>query len=114
MNINIFNISALIEATTRLFGQLGIALITNTEEALDAKAVLNEFFQEREPFTCISQLYFAGLVDDSVFTNNSHIGYSYEEAQQQAGRALRRVDGFCARTDQTPDPHRTIGTDVRL
>ena len=83
LNINIFNNSGLIEATTGLFGQLGIPLITNTEVVLNPKEVLIEFYQDREPFTCISQLYFAGLVDDSVFERSLPCGYSYEEANSK-------------------------------
>jgi len=46
MTLNSFNNYSLIRATADLFAQLGVPLISKTEQALEPKAVLNELFRE--------------------------------------------------------------------
>ncbi|MDR2763381.1 MAG: hypothetical protein LBB88_12320, partial [Planctomycetaceae bacterium] len=89
MNLNIFNGNNLFESAAGLFEQLGIKLNSNTETALQAKAVLGEYFKDRTPFTDIQKVYFAGLVDDSVFGEQRNI-----TVEQALARAGIKYNGF--------------------
>ncbi|GHT31691.1 hypothetical protein AGMMS49574_13860 [Bacteroidia bacterium] len=70
MNLNIFNTGNLYDAAKGLFKQLNINLNSNTTTALDAKSILGEFFKDKEPFSNIKELYFAGLIDNGIFQNS--------------------------------------------
>ena len=84
MNLNSFNNNNLFDATTDLFARLGIKLNSNTKDPFDA-TILKEHYKNREPFTNIRQLYFVGLIDNSVFENTIN-GYSLDEATLQANK----------------------------
>jgi hypothetical protein len=86
-NLDMFKAENLFAATTEFFKQLGIKLNSNTAQNLGAKAVLAENYKDREPFTNVTEAYFAGLVNDDIF-KESLLGeqkISYEESQNIAG-----------------------------
>ena len=84
MEISYFNTDNLFDATTILFADLGVRLNSHTELPMDAQATLKVYYKDREPFINIRQLYFAGMIDNSIFENNLFGGYTFDEAMHQA------------------------------
>ncbi|MDR2824287.1 MAG: N-6 DNA methylase, partial [Prevotellaceae bacterium] len=87
MNISVFNTETLYNATTALFAELGIKLNSNTAQNLGAKAVLAENFKDHEPFTNVTEAYFAGLVNDDIFKESlfGEQKISYSDAENISG-----------------------------
>jgi hypothetical protein len=80
IDISIFNSQELLTAASNFFLQLGIKLNSNTAKSLPAKELLAEKY--REEFNCIKELYFAGIVDKSVFeTTLSDKKYTIDDAK---------------------------------
>jgi len=100
--LDIFNSGNLFKATENLFAQLNIKLNSNTEQAFEAKAILNDFYKDRTPYTCINQVYFLGNIDDSVFENSIFNGYSFEEAKQQANNNYNGLMLFALELSKHP------------
>ncbi|HAH53890.1 MAG TPA: hypothetical protein DCM02_01030, partial [Flavobacterium sp.] len=86
MNLSLFNTSNLFEAATNLFQQLGIKLNSNTAEALPTKNLLKDFYKEN--FKSITNTFFIGIIDDSVFqiTEKKDVNYNLKEALQQGDK----------------------------
>ncbi|MDR2754897.1 MAG: Eco57I restriction-modification methylase domain-containing protein, partial [Planctomycetaceae bacterium] len=86
IDISIFNNQELFTATSNFFLQLGIKLNSNTAMSLPVKELLAEKY--REEFNCIKKLYFAGIVDKSVFeTTLSDQKYTIDDAKSIGGNA---------------------------
>jgi hypothetical protein len=80
IDISIFNSQELFTAASSFFLQLGIKLNSNTAKSLPAKELLEEKYCEE--FNCIKELYFAGIVDKSVFeTMLSDKKYTIDDAK---------------------------------
>ena len=101
-NLHAFSGDNLFKATTGLFNDWGIRLNSNTDQIIDAKALLNDFYKDREPFTNIRQLYFPGLIEDSVFGKTPPRGYSLEEANRQADRSYDGLMLFALELSKAP------------
>jgi len=102
MNISIFSNNNLFKATTNLFAQLGIQLNSNTEQAFEAKAILNDFYKDREPFTNVTQVYFAGIINNTIFDSSQRLDYSLEEAKQQANNNYEGLMLFALELSKQP------------
>ncbi|GHV04701.1 hypothetical protein FACS189416_3420 [Bacteroidia bacterium] len=102
MNLNIFNTGNLYDAAKGLFKQLNINLNSNTTTALDAKSILGEFFKDKEPFSNIKELYFAGLIDNGIFQNSLFEGSTLNEANEQANRSYEGLMLFAVKLDKYP------------
>jgi 23S rRNA G2445 N2-methylase RlmL len=102
MNLDCLTNESLFAATNELFEQLGVKLNSNTANSLNTKNVLNDNFKANAPFTSIKKLYFAGVIDDSVF-NSSGTTLSYEAAIEIANQ--QKYNGlalFAAELNKTP------------
>ncbi|GHV13051.1 hypothetical protein AGMMS49938_06860 [Fibrobacterales bacterium] len=99
MDINIFNTYNLYDATKRLFGQLNINLNSNTAQALNTKDILGDLYKDRAPFDSISKTYFAGLISDEIFGENSE-KLTYEQAERKSYNSLMI---FAVQLDKTPN-----------
>ncbi|KAA6325996.1 Type IIS restriction enzyme Eco57I [termite gut metagenome] len=102
INLNIFNTSNLYDATKGLFEQLGIQLNSTTTQAFTASDVLKDFYKNREPFTSIRQIYFAGLIDNSIFQNSMYSGYTLDEAKEYANRTYEGLMLFAIKINKYP------------
>ncbi|MDR0515957.1 MAG: hypothetical protein LBH25_02825 [Fibromonadaceae bacterium] len=106
MNLERFASKNLFEATQDLFAQLGIKLNTKTKCTLLSKNVLKKYYKEDNPFTNINELYFVGLVDDSVFDSTEINDYQYETAIEVAEKSDNRYDGlmlYAIELNKTPN-----------
>jgi len=104
MELNIFTNKNLYEATVELFSQLNIELNSNTAQNIDAKAVLGDKYKDREPFTNITEIYFAGLVEDSLFDSN-RVGatkYTEQEAWKTAHKNYNGLMLFALKLNKKP------------
>ncbi|RJQ56694.1 MAG: hypothetical protein C4526_01080, partial [Nitrospiraceae bacterium] len=70
INLTIFN-DNLFNAGTEFFNQLGIRLNSNTAVSLGARELLKDHYKDKDIFNNITETYFLGLVDDSVFDGNA-------------------------------------------
>jgi len=70
MNLNPFKETNLFNAGTSFFKQLNIPLNSNTTTSLYLKDILKDKFKSQEIFEKVSETYFLGLVDKSVFADN--------------------------------------------
>ncbi|KAA6338941.1 Modification methylase PaeR7I [termite gut metagenome] len=102
MNLNNFNTSNLYDATKGLFEQLGIQLNSTTTQAFTASDVLKDFYKDREPFTSIRQVYFAGLIDNSIFQNSMYSGYTLDEAKEYANHTYEGLMLFAVKFNRYP------------
>jgi hypothetical protein len=92
MNLLNFTTDNLFAATTDFFEQLGIKLNSNTAQSLNAESVLGEHHKDRRPFVNIKELYFAGLIDDSIFQKDRQSnGITLEEAQSKTYKSVTYV-----------------------
>ncbi|MDR2342147.1 MAG: hypothetical protein LBD84_03785, partial [Campylobacteraceae bacterium] len=95
MNLNIFNSSNLFDATNNLFEQLGIKLNSNTQTALQAKTILKEHYKDKMPFSDVKNVYFAGLVDNSIFQHNIlNNKCTFEQANAKIEQINGNYDGL--------------------
>jgi hypothetical protein len=86
MNLDVFNNENLFDAVNQFFQGLGVRLNSNTKMSLSAKELLAEKYRESfdEPhFPKIKELYFSGIVDESIFENKlfKNNGYTIDDAQ---------------------------------
>jgi len=88
LDLSVFNTANLFDAATNLFQQLGIKLNSNTAEALPARDLLKDFYKDNDTFNTIKNVYFIGLIDDSVFraTGMFDVNYSIAQALEQADK----------------------------
>ncbi len=70
INLTIFN-NNLFDAGTEFFNQLGIRLNSNTAVSLGARELLKDHYKDKDIFNAVTETYFLGLVDDSVFEGNA-------------------------------------------
>ncbi|MBI4847479.1 MAG: hypothetical protein HY808_02740 [Nitrospirae bacterium] len=70
MNLSIFN-NNLFKAGTEFFSQLGIRLNSNTSVSLGARDLLKDHYKDKDIFNAVTETYFLGLVDDSVFDGDA-------------------------------------------
>ena len=110
MNLNIFNSDNLFKSTTKLFEDLGIKLNSNTEQAFDAKSILKEYYKERGPFSNIKNVYFTGLIDDSIFEKNRNTGYTFDAAQEKNNEEYPGIMLFSLELNE--QPNRTEISDI--
>ncbi|MDR0750927.1 MAG: Eco57I restriction-modification methylase domain-containing protein, partial [Tannerellaceae bacterium] len=84
MDLNIFNNSNLYEAIVDFFAKLNIPLNSNTTLNLNLQnVVLGENYKNREPFTNVTDTYFAGRIDDSIFQASLYDNkISYEDSEK--------------------------------
>jgi len=82
MDLTVFHHKNLFEAGTDLFRHLNIRLNSNTTISLDLKAVLKDHFKAKEIFSDVTETYFLGLVDDSVF-DMLQTPLSFQEADKK-------------------------------
>lgn len=67
MNLECFTNKNLRDATTDLFTQLGISLVTRVEGALNTKDTLGNKYKNCSPFTNIRKLYLSGVIENASF-----------------------------------------------
>ncbi len=79
IDISVFK-NNLFEAGAEFFDQLGIRLNSNTASSLEAKELLKDQYKDKDIFAAISETYFLGLVDDSIFDVNAPPKISLKEA----------------------------------
>ena len=105
IDISIFN-NNLFEAGTEFFNQLGIRLNSNTAASLNAKELLKAQYKDRDIFKAITETYFLGLVDDSVFDRNAPLlsddKISLQEATGKIHRSEERRVGKECRSRWSP------------
>jgi type I restriction-modification system DNA methylase subunit len=95
IDISIFNSQELLTAASNFFLQLGIKLNSNTAKSLPIKTVLGEYFKNKTPFTDVRNVYFAGLIDDSVFQHNLLVeGYTFEQADSKVKQTNGNYNGL--------------------
>jgi hypothetical protein len=70
INLTIFN-NNIFDAGTEFFSQLGIRLNSNTAVSLGSRELLKDHYKDKDIFNAITETYFLGLVDDSVFEGNA-------------------------------------------
>ncbi|MDR2763350.1 MAG: Eco57I restriction-modification methylase domain-containing protein, partial [Planctomycetaceae bacterium] len=104
MNLDIFNGNNLFKSAAGLFEQLGIKLNSNMETALQAKNILGEHFNDRAHFKNVKRVYFSGLINDGVFSNNylSAVGYSLDDAKIRANRSYNGLMIFTLELEKHP------------
>ena len=107
MNLSLFNTENLFNASTDLFGKLGIKLNSNTTESLPVRDLLKQHFRETEIFKAIERTFFIGLIDDSIFhvTGMFDESYSYKEALKQSDKSYEGLLLFAL--ELTKQPTRT-------
>jgi len=88
MDLSLFNTASLFDASTELFKQLNIQLNSNTSESLPVKDVLKGYYRNTEVFNSILNMYFIGIIDESIFREVGLFDerYSYKQALEQAER----------------------------
>ncbi|MDR2148954.1 MAG: hypothetical protein LBE91_21140, partial [Tannerella sp.] len=84
MNLSVFNTQNLYDATHELFARLRIKLNSKTAMSLPAKTLLADNYLasfDKQDFPEIQELYFAGIVDDSIFEADAfNNGYTIDDA----------------------------------
>lgn len=116
INLNIFNTKNLFEAGLELFSQLGITLNSNTSISLNLCEILKEHYKDREIFKNVTETYYLGLIDDSVFDNNlSPFGDSkltYDEASNKITEGYNGIMVFGVNLLDSYLPKRSAIADI--
>lgn len=89
MNLSAFSNKNLFNASIEFFSQLDIKFKSPTAQAMNAEQVLGEYFKQKNPFTQIGEVYFLGLIDDKIFSNQGDMFSIQAETHKQV---LDRVD----------------------
>lgn len=106
INLTIFN-NNLFEAGTEFFNQLGIRLNSNTASSLGAKELLKDNYKDKGIFQSISETYFLGLVDDSVFDGNApKEKISIKEAEDKINAEYNGLMVFTVKLNDSYSPAR--------
>lgn len=104
MDLSKFNSENLFHAATELFGQLGVRLNSNTTSAMTLDNVLKENRGKATVFDSVRDVYFLGIVDDSVFKQSSMFesGYTLETGLDEADRSYDGLMIFAVDLDHRP------------
>ncbi len=109
MDLSIFN-NNLFKAGTDFFHQLGIKLNSNTSSPLKVKELLKNFFKNKDIYKAIQEMYFLGLVDDSVFGRNASLlskdKISLKEATGKINADYNGLMVFAVKLDDSCHPAR--------
>ncbi|OQX18628.1 MAG: hypothetical protein BWK80_37915, partial [Desulfobacteraceae bacterium IS3] len=111
MDLSVFHSKNLFEAGTEMFGKLGIPLNSNTAISLDLKAVLKEHFKAKDIFSNVTETYFLGLVDDSVF-DMLQTPLSLEQAENKINNDYNGLMVFAVRLNDNKMPTRSDIADL--
>ncbi|OQX24839.1 MAG: hypothetical protein BWK80_18755, partial [Desulfobacteraceae bacterium IS3] len=96
MNLSVFFDKNLFDAGTDLFNYLNIRLNSSTTISLDLKDVLKKHFKAKEIFSDVTETYFLGLVDDSVF-DMLQTPLSFQEADKKINNDYNGLMVFAVR-----------------
>lgn len=103
MDLSKFNSENLFEAATDLFEQLGITLNSNTTTAMTIDGVLKEHRGKAPVFDAVGDVYFLGIVEDSVFNRSpSESGYTLEAGIDEADRSYDGLMIFAVDLNKRP------------
>ena len=108
INLTIFN-NNLFNAGTEFFNQLGIRLNSNTAVSLGARELLKDHYKDKDIFKAITETYFLGLVDDSVFDGTPLLGkekISLKEAENRIGPEYKGLMVFAVKLNDSYLPVR--------
>ncbi len=94
MNLSVFLDKNLFDAGTDLFRQLNIRLKSSTTISLNLKDVLKKYFKAEEIFSDVTETYYLGLVDDSLF-GMFQTPISLEQAENMIHADYKGLDGLC-------------------
>ena len=116
MNLNRFKEINLFNAGTSFFKQLNIRLNSSSTSSLPLKSILKDKFKSQEIFEKVSETYFLGLVDKSVFDDNLSLfedkKLSYEQADKKIHADYEGMMIFAVRIDGIASPTRTQLSDL--
>ena len=103
MNLSVFFDKNLFDAGTDLFNYLNIRLNSSTTISLDLKDVLKKHFKAKEIFSDVTETYFLGLVDDSVF-DMLQTPLSFQEADKKINNDYNGLMVFAVRLNDNKKP----------
>ena len=109
MNLNRFKEINLFNAGTSFFKQLKVGLNSNTTTPLHLKDILKDKFKSQKIFKKVSETYFLGLVDKSVFEDEK---ISYEQADKKIYKDYEGMMIFAVQIDEIDSPTRTQLSDL--
>ena len=116
MNLKIFADTNLFEAGISFFNQLKVPLNSNTTTPLHLKDILKDKFKSQGIFEKVSETYFLGLVDKSVFDDNLSLfedkKISYEQADKKIHTDYEGMMIFAVQIDGIDFPTRTQLADL--
>ena len=116
MNLNCFKEINLFNAGTSFFKQLNIRLNSSSTSSLPLKDILKDKFKSQEIYEKVSETYFLGLVDKSVFDDNLSLfedeKISYEQADKKIHEDYEGMMIFAVRIDGIDLPTRTQLADL--
>jgi hypothetical protein len=116
MNLNPFKEINLFEGGTSFFKQLNIRLNSSSTSSLPLKSILKDKFKSQEIYEKVSETYFLGLVDSSVFDANRSLfedeKLSYEQAKQKIHAGYEGMMIFAVQIDGIASPTRTQLADL--
>ncbi len=104
INLSIFN-NDLFNAGTEFFNQLGVRLNSNTSVSLGARDLLKDQYKDKDIFNAITETYFLGLVDDSVFEGKASL-FTIEEAAGKINAEYNGLMIFAVKLDNSYSPAR--------
>lgn len=116
MNLKIFTDTNLFNAGTSFFNQLNIPLNSSSTLSLPLKSILKDKFKSQEIYEKVSESYFLGLVDQSVFDDNMSLFEDEKISYEQAGKKIYvGYEGmmiFAVRIEGITSPTRTQLADL--
>lgn len=116
MNLNPFKEINLFNAGTSFFKQLNIPLNSNTTTLLHLKEILKDKFKSQEIFEKVSETYFLGLVDKSVFDTSLSLfddgNVTFDQAVEKIHADYEGMMIFAVEIDGIDSPTRTQLSDL--
>ncbi|MDY7038785.1 MAG: hypothetical protein SV375_21855 [Thermodesulfobacteriota bacterium] len=116
MDLKIFAETNLFNAGTSFFKQLNIRLNSNTSTSLDIRDILKDGFKEDDIYLQVTETYFLGLVDNSVFDDNLSLSdknsLSFEDASKKIHADYEGLMVFAVKIDGNDSPARTQISDL--
>ena len=116
MNLNRFKEINLFNAGTSFFKQLNIRLNSSSTSSLPLKDILKDKFKSQGIFNKVTETYFLGLVDRSVFDDNLSLfedkKISYEQADKKIHADYEGMMIFAVQIKKIALPTRTQLSDL--
>jgi hypothetical protein len=116
MDLKIFADTNLFNAGTSFFKQLNIRLNSSSTSSLPLKNILKDKFKSQDIFNKVTETYFLGLVDKSVFDDNLSLfedkKISYEQADKKIYKDYEGMMIFAVQIDGIASPTRTQLADL--